>query len=184
MTNDSRLSSEQIVEISDVIAEVKAQLRVVQQVVIGEPRLELSEVILSIGTVVIRTLDGKFQIGIPALGMSVAAGGGGLRTCTRRMTLALEPPEPVITQASTEWGDLDIATAIIAMRRELQKGMAEEPRLLPRSLDIEIAFAAERKSNAEGKVNLVFIQFDPSTGSGEATTNSVTLKFVAPRLPI
>jgi hypothetical protein len=30
----------------------------------------------------------------------------------------------------------------------------------------------------------VFIQFDPAAEVGEAVTNTVTLKFVAPRLPV
>lgn len=184
MTNEPISLREQAIRVSDVIAEIKSQLRVTQQVVIGEPRLELSEVILSVGTVITRSLDGKIEVGVPTLGMSVAAGGRSMRQHTQQVTLTLEPPEPVITQASTEWGDLDMAAAIIAMRRELQKGLSEEPRLLPKSLEINVAFAAERMVNAGGKVKLVFIQFDPSAEFGEAVTNTVTLKFIAPQLPV
>ena len=183
---DELLSSpvDQIVEISAVIQKIKAELQAAQQVVIGEPRLELSEVTLTISTVTTRNLDGKITVGVPTLGLALALDGQGTRERTQRMVLALEPPEPVITQSATDFDDLDIASALIAMRRELQKGLTEEPRLLPKSLDIEVAFAVERKLTASGGIKLVFVQFGPSAETGQTVTNTVGLKFIAFSLPV
>ena len=171
-------------EVSDVIDAIKTEIRAAQQVVIGEPKLELIEVVLEINAVVTRSATGgiKAEILTFALGPSLEGTLGSSQT--QKITISLQPPEPVITQSKFDITKLDIANTIVALRRELQVGLSKDPKLLPNKLDIEMEFAVQKDVESGIGVKLIFIEFGPKTKISKENLHKITLHFETPSLPI
>jgi Trypsin-co-occurring domain 2 len=170
--------------VSDVIEAIKQEIRAAQQVVIGEPRLELVEVILEINAVVTRSAAGgvKAEIMTLSLGPSIEAGFGGKQS--QKITISLQPPERVITQSSLDLSKLDLAKTILTLRRELREGLAKEPVLLPNKLDIEMHFAVQKHTETQLGLKLVFIEIGPKATFSSEYIHKVSLRFQTPDLPV
>jgi hypothetical protein len=181
-TQDGGASSN-YAEIGSVIAQVKRELQAMQEVPIGEPRLELSEVTLNLKGVISRDIQGSFKVQVPVIGVSGEAKGGASNSRTQNVTLVLAPPQPIIVQSAHLTDDMEMAHAIIAIRRQLAAGLKQEPLLLPRKLDFELGFVVKTDAAAKGGVKLVFVEIEPSGGYANEATQKLVLSFVAPKGP-
>lgn len=173
-----------LVGVADVIEAIKKEIRAMQEVVIGDPKLELAGVDLEIKSVITKSAKGEVKAEILPIGLMGSMGGNIKEDQVQKLQLSLEPPEPVLLkESSVDLQTLDIANAIVTLRRELQKGLSGQPKLLPKKLDIEVSFGVQRGAGGGSGINLVFIKVG---GSGEYISESVhkiILHFVAPRLP-
>jgi len=173
-----------LVGVADVIEAIKTEIRAAQEVVIGDPKLELAGVDLEIKSLITKSAKGEVKAEIPAVSPTGSFGGNIKEDQLQKLHLSLEPPEPeLLKESSTDLRKLNIASAIVALRRELQKGLSGKPRLLPKKLDIEVSFGVQRSAGGGAGINLVFLKIG---GSGEYISecaHKVILHFVAPRLP-
>jgi hypothetical protein len=171
-------------EVSDVIEAIKKEIQAAQQVVIGEPKLELVEIILEIHALVTRSAQGGLKVQVASFieGPSIQAN---LDTSqAQKIVISLKPPEPLITQSSLDISRLDIANTIVSLRRELQVGLNSTPKLLPNKLDIEIEFAVQKDAEESVGFKLVFIEFGPRSKQSKKNLHKITLRFEEPSLPL
>lgn len=171
-------------EVSDVIEAVKKEIQAAQQVVIGEPRLELVEVVLEINAVVTRSAKGGVKVLIASFITGPSLETGLDSGQSQKITISLKPPEPIITQSSLDISKLDIANIIISLRKELQEALASTPKLLPNKLDIEIEFSVLKETEVAGGVKLIFLEVGPKAKHSSKNLHKITLHFEEPSLPL
>jgi len=172
------------VGVADVIEAIKKEIKAAQEVVIGEPKLELAGVDLEIKSVITKSFKGEVKAEILPIGLSGSLGGNIKNDQIQKIHLSLEPPRPeLLKESPADLRKLDIANTIVTLRRELRKGLSGQPKLLPKILDIVVSFAVQRGAGGGGGINLVFVKVG---SGGEYTSESVhkiILHFIAPRLP-
>jgi Trypsin-co-occurring domain 2 len=170
-------------EVSSVIEAIKQEIRAAQQVVIGEPRLELVEVLLEINAVVTRSATAGLKAEIMTFSIGPSLEGTLSDKRVQKITISLQPPEPIVTQSSLDLSKLDLANTIVALRRELHEGLRKEPKLLPNKLDIEIQFAVQKDTNTRIGIKLIFLEIGPAAKFSSEHLHKIKLRFEAPSLP-
>jgi hypothetical protein len=171
-------------EVSEVIEAIKKEIQAAQQVVIGEPKLGLTEVILEINALVTRSTKGGVKVLVASFITGPSLEGGLENAQSQKITISLKPPEPIITQSGLDLSRLDIANTIVLLRRELQAGLASEPRLLPSKLDIEIEFSVQKDLEGSGGIKLIFVEIGPKVKRSSKNLHKITLHFEEPDLPL
>jgi hypothetical protein len=170
----------ELVAISNVIAQVKEELRAAEDEVIGEPKLELKRVTLELNSVVQRKAGGEVKMQIIPIELTAGVEGSFTDQRTQRITLIVEPPKPVLFQEARDMHGLEIAETIVGIRRELQKGLSGRPVLLPISLSFEIAFGVKKSAGGDAGIDLVFLEIGPSAAYAAESVQTVRLEFTAP----
>ena len=72
---------------------------------------------------------------------------------------------------------------IVSVRKELQKGLSETPKLEPRSLRIELNFGVGEQTEAKGGFNFIFVCAGASGSYQREGVQTLTVVFRRPSLP-
>ena len=157
-----------ILGLDDIISAVKRELTAAQSVVIGEPRFQLTKVTVELNVAMVRSADGSVGLGVPDWGLGGEGGAGVERERSSTVTVELVPPRAEMLMEAESLDDLDIASTIVAVRRQLAAGLKQKPVLDPSKLSIDIRFGATRKLTGKAGIKLLFISFG---GEGKTRTS-------------
>jgi hypothetical protein len=157
-----------VFSVSAVVAQVKRELAAAQNTQGAGLKLVLDKVEATLLVSRVVDANGKITIGVPSAG--VDASGGGSRKAEESSTLYIElvPPKPTAFLGATDAKDFGLTEAIVETRRELLKGLADEPRLDPRKVVITVKFGITRNLGTSGQLKLMVI----SVGAGASVTSS------------
>jgi hypothetical protein len=176
---DAQPAPEPVFAVSAVIAQVKRELAAAQNAPGAALvlRLEKAEATLAVSRVV--DANGKVSVGVPSLGLDLGGSGGRKAEQSSTLFVELAPPRAGAALGATETWNLGLAEAIVDARRELLKGLADEPKLEPRKVVITIRFGVTRTAGGSGQLQLVLL----TLGGGATTTttdlSTVVLTFAA-----
>jgi hypothetical protein len=165
--------------IAAVIAQVKQELATAQNapgagLVMA---LEKVEVTLAVSRVV--DANGKVTIGVPSMGLEVGGGAGRKSEESSTLYVELVPPKGGGILGATEIENFGLAEAIVDTRRQLLKGLADEPKLDPRKVIISVKFGVARTAGPTGQLKLIVISVGAGQSVTSADTNTVVLTFSA-----
>ena len=147
---DAKQTDASYAEVGAVISQVKRELQAIQEVPVGDPKLELTDVTLEMSAIEVKNADGTFKILVPIVGASIGANAGVSTSSSHELTLVLFPSKPIITQSGHLSSDMEIANDIIAIRRQLAAGLNEEPVLLPKEFKFQVGFGVKFDAGAKG----------------------------------
>jgi len=174
------------VGISEVIDSIKKELVAAQSVVIGEPKLELDTIELEFSALVENVKDGSISIQIPIVSMagSVKAKGRYKNSNFQKINISLYPPKRQVLQGGSDsnFSELGLANTIIGIRKELSKGLNSEPKLLPKTVDIEVRFGVEKVKGGGGKIKLVVFEIGGEISLTLTNTQKIVIHFVKPKI--
>jgi hypothetical protein len=91
----------------------------------------------------------------------------------------LVPPEPEATLGLSKSKNFGLTEAIVDTRRQLQKGLADKPKLDPRTVKITVKFGVEQTAGPSGQLKLVVISVGAGASVTSADVNTVALTFAA-----
>ena len=165
--------------VSAVIAQVKRELAAAQNAPGAGLNLTLEKVETTLAVSRVVDASGNVSVGVPA--MAAQVGGSGSRKAEDSSTLYVElaPPKPGASLGAVEPKNLGLTEAIVDTRRELLKGLADEPRLDPRRVVITIKFTVTQTLAATGQLKLVVLSVGGGGSLASSDVSTVMLTFAA-----
>ena len=169
----------QFVTVPTFVAAVKRELSAAQDVVLAELRFELKAVKLKMSVAAVKGVDGKIALGIVPVGMDASAESGRIQ----KVTVSLQPSEPRLYRSGSEaLFQLDLASLIVDLSRDLLKGLRDPPRLDPDRLVMEIVFGV-KQSIEGGGLKLLVLEFGTKAAVQDEGIQSLSLRFERAVLP-
>lgn len=165
--------------ISAVVAQVKRELIAAQSAPGAGVQLVLNKV--DIRLLVTRQADvsGGVSFGVPAAGFSIGTQAGRHTQATSTVSLELAPPPASDALGAVETKGLGLAEMIVHVRRELLKGLADEPRLLPRQVVMSIGFELSTTGGPDGEVKFLIGAVRAGERVEAGNSSTITLTFGA-----
>jgi hypothetical protein len=169
--------------LAQVIAQVKKELAAAQSVPGQGAGLALQTVTLAFSLSRVVDAEGKATIGIPLLGAELGGAGGVKSETVSSLLVKLAPPRPIVTMSGEELQELGLTQAILEVRRQLQEGLDDEPKLAPSQVELEIKFALTRKGGPKGEAKFLVFSIGGGATWSAAAVNAVKLTFAKPAAP-
>ncbi len=79
-------------------------------------------------------------------------------------------------------GELDLAELVLATRKALLASSDKDPKLVPKSVEIELQFVLVRNSSTGGKIKAYVIELGSKTEENHSAGNKISLSYVNPLL--
>ena len=118
-------------------------------------------------------------IGIPSINLEAAGGLVRNESKTSQVKISLAPPTPVELISGKSLDDLNLATTIVSVRRELAKGLTEEPVITAKTVDFIIKFGVTEGTSGQGGIDFLVFSVGASKAVSESSANTITVKFEA-----
>lgn len=175
----AQAQSAPVFPISSVIAEVKRELAAAQNVPGAAVDLKLEKVEATLAVSRVVDANGKVSVGVPALGVELGAGGTRKSEDSSTLYVELVPPEPGRALGATETKNFGLTEAIVDTRRELAKGLRDEPRLDPKKVVITVKFGVTQSAGPTGQLKLVVLTVGGGVSVAASDVSTIVLTFAA-----
>jgi hypothetical protein len=167
--------------LAEVISAIKRELQIFEDATNDGKDLGLSLTGVKVDLAVknVRKADGKVTFGISFLGLGGTVGGGGEVSDEEvsTLTVTLTPPEASVLMAAADAAPLALAQTLIDARLQLLAGLAEEPKLRPTSLKLEIKFGVTKGGGPTGEFAFKIFSGKAGATVSRADTQTITLTF-------
>lgn len=176
--------------LSQAIADIKAELRKLEDGEGSWPDLTLGEIKIELLVQEDTSQSANASVGVPVFPVaSVTSSAGWDTTKSSKVGVTLVPPKPTKGFAPEDAvfeAKIEFASLLKAIRRQLVDAMGTPPRLDTKSVELVLNFllVVENKQTGKIEVKLANEKSGPSAGvdlsSKNTSSNTVTLKYVNP----
>jgi hypothetical protein len=163
--------------LADVITEVKKELAAAQNTPGQTAGLSLQSVQINFALTHTTDVNGKVAVGVPIINANLGANGDRKAEDSSSLTVELVPPAASITMSGVDSSQFGITQAIVATRAQLAAGLANEPKLQPKKVAIQLKFGVTRSGGGTGQIKFVIFSVGGGAAKSIAETSTITLNF-------
>lgn len=166
--------------VADVLAGVKAELRLAQQHSDLRALPMLAKVEIELEMVFSDKGEGSLSAAVVPLSILGRGSRAFSESTTQKVKIVLQPPPLAFTQESANLGDHPLARAIVEVAEDLALSAAKPPVLDVMSVEFNVKFVVVSSQTVEGGFDLEVLSVTKKATSSTQVSHNVKLVFAAP----
>jgi hypothetical protein len=171
-----------IINISDIIILINKELNYAQNNVLGDPKIELTNVSLCLNTKSYTDKKGKVQVGL--LPINLQYKNEIQPYVNKKVKIELEPPEPTVFKSTKNKSEtFELGEFIVDTRKQIQSGLRQASSLTLKELEFEVIFGVVQNKIKSGNIKLYVFSTNGEFKVSDQNYHSIKLLFKCDFLP-